>query len=352
MEIGSGHVMRCLTLAGRLRARGDMVRFVSRGLPGNLIALVERHGFQVMYLPHHAADASLTGYAAWLTVPQEVDAAETCAILEDGQIDLLVVDSYALDITWEHVLRPRVLQILVIDDIANRRHDCDYLLDQNFFPDGGQRYQGLVPPACQPLLGPRYALLREEFYAARSSLPARTGFIRHLLVFYGGADRTDETSKAVRALLALRAELQAGTVRSTAIAEDFTADVIVGASNVWRKAVKALCEGHDWLRYHCQVDDMADFMARADLMLGAGGTTTWERCYLGLPALVTAVADNQVQGCDIGVRAGIYIYLGLAAEVTELHIRETLRMLQPETMRAQSVAGLRMMAENTSELPF
>lgn len=352
MEIGSGHVMRCLTLAGRMRARGDSVCFVSRELRGNLIALVERHGFQVLRLPRHAETVSLTGYAAWLTVSQEVDAAETCAVLGGEHVDLLVIDSYALDITWERILRPRVSRILVLDDLANRRHDCDVLLDQNFFPDGAQRYQGLVPSACQQLLGPRYALLREEFYAARASLPARTGFIRRLLVFYGGADRTDETSKAVHALLALRADMQAGQMHGIAITEDFTTDVIVGASNVRRKAVKALCEGHDWLRYHCQVDNMAEFMAQADLMLGAGGTTTWERCYLGLPALVTAVADNQVQGCAIGARAGLYTYLGLDTEVTEQSMIDNLERLQPKQLQAQSKTGIQLMAGNTSGLPF
>ena len=129
--IGSGHVMRCLTFAERLRKRGDDVTFVSRELPGNLIAFVAGKGFRVLPLPHHAEDASLTGYAAWLTVPVTVDAEETLAAVS-RHIDLLVVDSYALDIAWERRLRAVAARIFVIDDLANRVHDCDALLDQNF----------------------------------------------------------------------------------------------------------------------------------------------------------------------------------------------------------------------------
>ncbi len=340
--IGSGHVMRCLTLAERLRdERRAEVVFISRELPGHMMALVRERGFAVAELPQVEPESGLTGYAAWLTVRQAVDAKDTRAALRGmtEPIDWLVVDSYAIDECWERALRPHVRHIFVIDDLANRKHDCDVLLDQNFHLQAEHRYAGLVPAHCRLLEGPQYALLRREFYTARRQLRlrVRTGEIRQLLVFYGGADRTDETSKAIRALQRLRQE--PGWA--------FRAVVVVGRSNAQREAVRQLCDGVAWLTYHCQVDNMAALMAASDLMLSAGGTTTWERCYLGLPALVTAVADNQLPGCADCAAVGVQTYVGRAAEVTEETLLEAIGQLTSEQLQAQSAAGFRLMAGNT-----
>jgi len=321
-RIGSGHLMRCLTLADRMRQEGKDVHFICRDLAGNLSRLVTAQGFSLHLLPAHAYDAALTGYAVWLTVPQEVDARETAEILRDLQpAARLVVDHYALDADWERRMRPFVQEIFVIDDLANRAHDCDTLLDQNFYRDMERRYDGLVPAHCKLLLGPKYALLRREFYEARAKMKPRTGDIRRILIFYGGSDPTGETEKAIRALLMLHLT-------------DIAADVIVGGSNVRRREIERLCAAHDTLHYHCQVDNMAEFMVRADLCLGAGGTTTWERCFLGLPAIVTAVAENQFQICRDCAEIGLIRYLGAWTDVSAEDILQALRDLSdPETLR-------------------
>ena len=319
-DIGSGHVMRCLTLAGQLRKnQGAEVVFVMRELPGNLIELAEREGFPVLVLPRAERNDALQGYERWLTVTVEQDAAETLSAVRQhvGMADRLVVDSYALDYRWESHLRPIAGEIMAIDDLADRRHDCDILLDQNFYLDSDSRYQGLVPDHCRLLLGPEHALLRDEFYEAKKHLRRRDGRIKNILVFYGGSDLTDETSKAIRAL-ALVHEEAARKMSGTAggLQENFTVDVIVGQSNLRRREVERLCSRYDFISYHCQVRNMAEFMNRADLMLGAGGSTTWERLFLQLPALVTAIADNQAQGCHDCSQAGLIEYLGLAEDVT------------------------------------
>ena len=232
----------------------------------------------------------------------------------------LVVDSYALDEVWERIVRPLVGEIFVIDDLANRKHDCDILLDQNFYRAMQHRYDGLVPPSCKLLLGPSYALLREEFYAAKKKLRRRDGHLRRILVFYGGSDITHETEKAVRALLHL--SLPAVEV-----------DVIIGGSNAHRTQIEELCAPHDFLRTYCAVSNMAEFMANADLCLGAGGTTTWERCFLGLPAIVTAIAENQLEICRDCADAGLIYYLGRWDEVTEMALYHALYvMTKPEAL--------------------
>jgi pseudaminic acid biosynthesis-associated protein pseG len=315
-QIGSGHLMRCLTLAERLRKEGADVHFISRDLAGNLHSLVTQHGFELHILPYHDPYPNLTGYAEWLTVEQELDAQETIAILHTIQpVNRLVVDSYALDIAWEQKIRPLVQEIFVIDDLANRQHDCDILLDQNFYRAMEQRYDGLVPPHCKLLLGPRHALLREEFYAAWEKSAARDGVLRRVLVFYGGSDLTGETEKAIRALLQMRLS-------------SVDVDVVVGGSNARRAQIEALCTAHDFLHYHCQVSNMAELMTNADLCLGAGGTTTWERCFLGLPAIVTAIAENQIEICQECAAAGYIIYLGRWSEVTMKDVMRVLRRTQ------------------------
>jgi pseudaminic acid biosynthesis-associated protein pseG len=305
-----------------MRREGTEVHFICRDLVGNLNHLVHEQGFPLHVLPRHADDPSLSGYAAWLTVAQETDARETGEVLCTlAPIMRLVVDSYALDEVWERIVRPLVGEIFVIDDLANRKHDCDMLLDQNFYRAMQYRYDGLVPPSCKLLLGPAHALLREEFYAAKKKLRRRDGHLRRVLVFYGGSDATCETEKAIHVLLQLH-------LLSVAV------DVVVGGSNPRRAYIEELCGKHDFLRYHCQVSNMAELMAQADLSLGAGGTTTWERCFLGLPAIVTAIAENQLEVCRDCDEMGYIYYLGRWDEVTEEDIAAAVqKCTMPQVLR-------------------
>lgn len=299
--IGSGHLMRCLTLAQRYRKEGHRVAFVCRALEGNLASLVKKQDFQLHMLSAAEKDETLTGYDKWLTVTQERDAAEIVAIIQTmGTVDCLVVDSYAIDEVWEKIVRPYTNEIFVIDDLANRKHDCDMLLDQNFYLNKDERYKGLVPEHCKLLLGPEHALLREEFYRAKERMKPRAGKLHNILVFYGGADATDETSKAIEALSLLKSN---GELQNVSIT------VVVGGSNPRNESISNLCQ-KEGFKFFCQVNNMAELMAVADLMLGAGGSTTWERCFLSLPAIVTAVAENQFQICNDCAVAGIIYYLG------------------------------------------
>ena len=322
-SIGSGHVMRCLTLAHRLKKeKNARVVFVMRVLPGNLIGVVEKQGFEVLKLPPANQKYSLSGYGLWLTVPMEVDAQQTIEVLQHylqehgcDVADRLIVDSYALDEQWELMLRPYCNKIMVIDDLANRRHACDILLDQNFYLNKDARYAGLVPEHCKMLLGPEHALLREEFYEAKKHLRKRDGTIKNILVFYGGSDLTNETEKAIEALVQLHDK-----------GYSFTADVITGVSNSRREKIEKICSKYHFLYYYCQVSNMAEFMNKADLMLGAGGSTTWERLYMEVPSLVTAVAENQVKCCEECGKAGLIDYVGSANCVESDKIKEYVQL--------------------------
>ena len=314
-KIGSGHLMRCLTLAKQLKKKEQAeLYFISRDLEGNLNNLIRSQGFNLIALPHHNVDVSLKGYESWLTVPQSVDAMETEKILKYLQpIDKLVIDSYAIDISWESIMRPYVNEIFVIDDLANRKHDCDVLLDQNFYLDMNSRYNDLVPSTCELRLGPKYALLREEFYEAKKQLRQRDGSIKNILVFYGGIDLTNETMKALQAIVDLN-------LLKVVI------NVVVGVGNANKESIEEYCKQHDF-HYYCQIDNMAELMNQADLALGAGGSTTWERCFLGLPSIVTSVAKNQEKISQDLFAEDYIIYLGKAQDCNIEKIVKTIKNL-------------------------
>jgi UDP-2,4-diacetamido-2,4,6-trideoxy-beta-L-altropyranose hydrolase len=284
VQIGSGHVMRCLTLADELRQSGAEVTFISRRHEGNLNGLIHRKGFRLLELEStsqcNSDETSQSAYANWLGVSQDEDARETIAALDGATPDWLIVDHYAIDEAWEKLFRPHVRNIMVIDDLANRKHDCDLLLDQNYVKDPRQRYEGLVPPSCTRLLGPSYALLRREFALARTKVNQRTGEVNRVFLFFGGVDPDNMTGKALEALMV--PDLR-----------DLDVDVVLGSANPHKEVLQELVGQRPRTNLHVQVDNIATLMSQADLALCAGGSSTWERLCLGLPSLVVTIAENQ-----------------------------------------------------------
>jgi UDP-2,4-diacetamido-2,4,6-trideoxy-beta-L-altropyranose hydrolase len=281
LQMGTGHLMRCITLADALRQRGGRVRFVSRHMTPHLQAMLTDHGHELTLLgaPSVAAALDELDHAEWLGTSQAQDAQDTLHALNDRYWDWLIVDHYALDARWESRLRGVAHNIGVIDDIADRRHDCDILLDQNIQDDHGGAYAGKVPDQCELLLGPRFALLRGEFRALRDKVQPRTGPVACVLIFLGGVDAENYTGRALDAC----AGLEDTGVR---------VDVVVGLQHPERSRIEAQCSERGFI-CHVQTTRMAELMAAADLAIGAGGSATWERCCLGLPTLAICVAENQ-----------------------------------------------------------
>ena len=299
-RIGTGHFMRCLTVADAMKQRGIQIRILSRHLPAHLRAMLAAKEHEFMPLNSSSIEAISDDLAQshWLGTSQHVDAQDSVQALSDQTWDWLVVDHYALDARWESALRQTAKNILVIDDIANRQHDCDVLLDQNFYTDMNARYTGKVPAHCRLLLGPRYALLREEFRHLREQVTLRTGPVKRVLVFFGGVDASNCTARAIEALANIGGH-------------DLHVDVVIGVQHPFREQIEAECVQYGF-RCHVQTSQMAELMAAADLAIGAAGSTSWERCCLGLPVLLVAIADNQIniaEGLDF---LGACIYVGTA----------------------------------------
>lgn len=282
VTIGSGHVMRCLTLADNLRKRGAEIVFICRELPGHSIDLIRQKGFVVSILPVPAEpDGQQAEVNQWLGMAWEQDAEQCHRVLAEYDYwDWLIVDHYGIDAAWEEYQRELVDQIMVIDDLADRDHDCDVLLDQNPYADLKARYKNRVAETCQQLLGLRYVLLREEFIDQRKKLKTRDGQVRSILVFFGGVDSPDMTTSVIRAIIDLNMS-------------DVSVNVVIGSANPHRESLDALCQTAANVQLHIQASNMAELMADADLCIGAGGTATWERCCLGLPTLAWPIADNQ-----------------------------------------------------------
>lgn len=273
IDIGSGHLMRNLTLADQLRGDGAEVAFVCRNVAGGMLDLLYDRGYRSAKLSLAEAGKGL----------QQEDAKETSMVagqLFPGGVDWLVVDHYELDATWERMLRPYAHKLMVIDDLANRQHDCDLLLDQNYYRDHDRRYQGLVPEQCMTLLGPAYVLLRQEFTDARQRLRERDGTVQRILIFFGGSDPSNQTKKALEALKLLGRP-------------DIRVDVVVGSANPNRIAIQTFCDELPNVTFHCQIANMAELILSADLGIGAGGAAMWERCCLGLPTITVIFAANQ-----------------------------------------------------------
>lgn len=282
-KIGIGHFMRCLTLADAMKQRGSRIRFASRHMPEHLRDMLAAKGHEFMLLSSSSRAAISDGlsHADWLGTSQHADAQDTIQVLADQTWDWLVIDHYALDARWECMLRQTAKNILVIDDIADRQHDCDILLDQNFYADMHTRYIGKVPPHCQLLLGPRYALLRGEFRQLRKQVKSRSGPVRRVLICFGGMDANNYIGRAIEALTNIDIP-------------DLHVDVVIGSQHPCRKQIEFECVQHAFT-CHVQTDRMAELMAAADLAIGAAGAASWERCCMGLPALIVSLADNQIE---------------------------------------------------------
>jgi UDP-2,4-diacetamido-2,4,6-trideoxy-beta-L-altropyranose hydrolase len=296
--------MRCLALADELRQQGAEVSFVCREAPGWLGELVTANGFALFPLPlgSLAVDMS-SGYSSWLGETQEVDAEQTLQLCSKaGSFDWLIVDHYAIDAYWERILRRISAKVMVIDDLANRPHDCDLLLDQNLATGMLKRYVTLVPDRCVQLLGPRFALLRPAFRAVRKARFAEGRGRSRLFIFLGGSDPEGYTSLVLDAI----EQLPQGVV---------SGDVVVGAGNIRAESLRSRCQGIPGFRFHQQITDIELLMANADLAVCSTGSVTWERCCLGLPAVTMAIADNQAMIGVEAAAAGLSVNLGAANDL-------------------------------------
>ncbi len=324
LQMGTGHVMRCLTLAQVLKENGANVEFICRKHEGNLIDKIRSSGFNVHELglfEETEVDTSLA-HSHWLGATQQQDADDCIDIFKAKKVDWLIVDHYALDEQWQERLKPYYEKLMVIDDLADRKHQCDILLDQTF---GRQQedYLAFTTKDCELLLGSQYALLRPEFAKWRPySLERRSKpEFKQLLINMGGVDIDNVTENILDEL------------KMCNLPNDIDITVVMGGSaphleSVKSKAITLPCK----TEVKVDVDNMAEVMANSDIAIGAAGATTWERCCLGLPTIQFVIAKNQLFSAETLAQHNI---VKLAKE-----IKETAYLLESSSEWMKSVGSV------------
>lgn len=305
--IGTGHVARCRTLAAALVADGWRATLVSRDLPDGLRRSVASAGLGIRDLPAHVTLDEEPGLLAdWF--------AESPA--------LLVVDSYAIGADWLRASRSWAPVQVAIDDLANRPLPVDLLLNQNL---GAARedYERLVLPGTRLLLGPSFALLRPEFAQVRARMRPRDGRLERVLVFMSGADADDVTRRAAEGV----------------VAAGLSVDVVVGPAYPDVDGLRRWVSDHPLARLHVDIDGMAALMEVADLAVGAAGSASWERCTVGLPAMLVTLADNQLAGARQLAEAGAAMSLGWHTGVSADDVTRAVLSLGDDPGRLRDLAA-------------
>lgn len=319
-SIGSGHIIRCMALAEELRMAGVSVRFICRKLHGNLVSFINKHGFVVEELSGDSVD--------WTA---SEDAAKTRAVIEKygGRADWVIVDLLESSFEMDSALRPVTQNILVIDDHADRRRDCDIVVNPHFFPGAEEKFKALTPAGCITLAGLRHTLLRPEFGKAKEEgLNRRDSEVNRILVSFGGSDCAGLLEKVIEALAPLGSE-------------GIKTDIILGAGNHVIKSSPNI--ENTYIRFHNFVDDIVSMTKKADLVIGAYGVSTAERMLLGAPSIIITVSEHQVALAKMLAEAGYAIYLGADSDMTSTMIAKVVNRLKSDPYR------LRLISKATEE---
>lgn len=299
--IGTGHIMRCLTLAHAITKKCPAnIYFFTRKSTGNINDFIVNSGFKLVEMqPPMAVNNGILAHSAWLGATQDDDVREFLQLSDTLAIDcfdLLIVDHYAIDQAWHKQVKKHTKKTVVIDDLGDRIHQCDYLLDQTY-NSANDKYDSLVPQHCHLMLGTKFALLRDEF-SDRKKQKSRTN--KSILIMFGGTDADNLTLNCLQ-LLNKRTDISG-------------INIILGSSALHIKTVQKFIDTQSLahfqnIKLHINPKNIAQLMQKSYLAIGAAGTTSWERCASGLPAVVVIQAENQRQIANELQQAKVITYI-------------------------------------------
>ena len=344
--IGYGHLMRCLTLAAEFKRRGAECYFICRDLPGNNSVLVKENGFILIVLPFEQStvmqsDNGDSLYKTWLGTTWQQDAKQCQPYLCQIQPTLIIVDHYALDARWEILAKSFCQRLCVIDDLADRPHDCNFLLDYNLSVQKHD-YESRVGRSCQRLLGGKYVLLRQEFAQWQSISIARRkkNRISTILITFGGVDADNNSEQVLKVLHQLN------------LADLERIDVVVSSKAPYLDALEAYAKRMPMLTVvHTDVRNMAELISTADLAIGSGGGSTYERLFLKLPSLLMPIADNQIKPLQLMNQNGLfelfYTFEELMQKLNKYHLQSLPKVAAPVLFGAPFVCEL-LLAETVT----
>ncbi|KAA1152441.1 UDP-2,4-diacetamido-2,4,6-trideoxy-beta-L-altropyranose hydrolase [Pseudoalteromonas sp. FUC4] len=287
-HIGGGHLSRCLTIANLIKKRGGNCLFVLREHQGSLSDLVTRAGHKLELLPLQLEKNEEYGYyESWVGASWQTDSAQSLRAINkyfNSQIDWLIVDHYGLDSRWENEFTNKGIKVGVIDDLVNRCHNSNFLLDQTCGRDK-KEYKELVPSTAELFLGEKFCLLRDEFFSLRvRAIEKRNSFssVQKVLINFGSTDPTGQT------LLALKG------IESYAKQKNVEVLLVIGSGCPSLEQIKSTLKSlHYKIKLYIDTNSVGELILDSDLCIGAAGASTWERCFLGLPTLLVKTAENQ-----------------------------------------------------------
>tara|TARA_B100000989_G_C19533146_1_gene471613 strand:- start:11958 stop:13025 length:1068 start_codon:yes stop_codon:yes gene_type:complete len=313
-NIGSGHVIRCLRIANKLRDKNADCSFICKELSGNLIKLIKDQGFKVFLLPHEIIKSNEnSSIVVDKLFNWKNDALQTAKILKNLQTNTLIVDHYDIDKKWEEYQKPYCKKIMAIDDLDNRIHSVDIILDQNLFPNIQRRYLN-SNKNCKKFIGLEYAFLDPNFIKNRKLIKRQKKEVSKIFIYLGNTG----SSNILRRILKVFIDNSLNK---------FKVEVIFTGDAEERNKIINLSKNHKFIKLLDTQPNLADIMSSADLSIGAGGLTTWERIYLGLPSAVVTVADNQKECSEYLNSLGLIWLIGHHDQVGDNKITDDIKKL-------------------------
>ncbi len=321
LQIGSGHIERCITLSKELKKKGMKVNFICRSLDGSMERRIKNEGFGIKVLPNFKNTSKKfdknikNNHKTWLGPDWRVDAHHTIRLILKDKPKLLILDHYGININWENLVKSLTgVKIMVIDGLANRRHNCEILLDYTYSLKGKRRWDNLINSDCKLLFGTKYTLIRSEFVQEKKILIKKKGVINRIFISFGGSDKINLTGEALDALESLNRR-------------DIFIDVVMSKNNPNIFKIRKKLKKKKNFQLHIQPRNIAKLMNKADISIGAGGTMIWERCYLGLPSLIISIANNQIKQSAAVDSYGAAVDLGIYQKNTRKKIIKHLQRI-------------------------
>jgi len=273
LKIGSGHLIRCLTLANQLSISGAKILFICSKFDGVMIDLIAKFGYQYKLINHSSEK----------NISQIDDATQTVSHAQNFFNDLtswIIVDHYKINIDWHRYIKKYIKKLMVIDDLADKNYHCDALLNQNYYKNIDSLYLDLIPNECKLLLGLDYVMLDPQYLTFKDKIRSRLRGNKKLLIYFGATDSQNLTTLVLEILLGFNLK-------------NLEMDVVLGSNNQNKKQIYKLSGIHPNINIYDSLPSLAELIFYADLGIGACGSTTWERLCLNLPSFILSIADNQ-----------------------------------------------------------
>ena len=304
-KIGIGHLIRCRSLAIHLKKQDHQITFFCKNHFGNSNYLIKNEGFQLIELKAGKNKNLKNSYGNWLGSSQIEDASQ---VINSSNKDFhwIIVDHYGITKKWHKIIKGKIKNILVIDDIASRSYDCNMILNQNFNLNYRKLYQGKVSKETKLFLGPQYTILDPDYIKIKKNKNIKNTVTKSVFVYFGGEDHFNLSKITVLALgMKEIRHLKIKMVLPQKVNERTKTNLI----SISKKRGK--------VELISPKRSLADTMSGCDIAIGAGGSTLWERIHLELPSIIISTAKNQEIACKSLANKKIIDYLGNAENINK-----------------------------------